>query len=276
MISPAAAEIPVLRASDNPGRGSAIYFAPKRAASYQATELKPELDRLQAAGKEVGVHGLDAWRAAAAGEEEKQIMARLTGAGELGVRMHWLYFDDRSPVELERAGFVYDSTVGYNGTIGYRAGTTQVYKPLTVTRLLELPMHVMDTALFYPSYLNLSPAQADQKIRPLVATAIRHGGVLTVNWHDRSIAPERQWEGSYCRLMADCEAAGAWFATAAQTVGWFQKRRQATFAMTQEGQLKIQAVSGAEKLPALRVRLTRGAEMIEKLLSDGEELCLAV
>ena len=29
---------------------------------------------------------------------------------------------------LEKAGFSYDSTVGYNETIGYRAGTAQVFK----------------------------------------------------------------------------------------------------------------------------------------------------
>ena len=45
---------------------------------------------------------------------------------------------------------VYDSTIGYNETVGYRAGTTQPYRPLAASRLLELPLHVMDTALFYP------------------------------------------------------------------------------------------------------------------------------
>ena len=49
--------------------------------------------------------------------------------------------------------------MGYNETVGYRAGTTQAYKPLEASRLLELPLHVMDTALFYPAYLGLSPAR---------------------------------------------------------------------------------------------------------------------
>jgi hypothetical protein len=72
------------------------------------------------------------------------------------VRIHWLYFNPRAPSTIEKAGFLYDSTVGYNETIGYRAGTTQIFKHPTVSHLLELPLHIMDTALFYPSYLNLS------------------------------------------------------------------------------------------------------------------------
>ena len=46
------------------------------------------------------------------------------------MRMHWLYYDQQSPGVLEKAGAVYDSTIGYNETVGYRAGTTQAYKPL--------------------------------------------------------------------------------------------------------------------------------------------------
>ena len=41
--------------------------------------------------------------------------------------MHWLYFDQNSPKTLENAGANYDSTVGYNETVGYRAGTAQGY-----------------------------------------------------------------------------------------------------------------------------------------------------
>ncbi len=103
-----------------------------------------------AAGCEVGLHGIDAWLDSSKGREELEEIRSLTGNSEIGVRMHWLYYDQQSPVALEKAGAAYDSTIGYNETVGYRAGTTQVYKPLEANRLLELPLHVMDTALFYP------------------------------------------------------------------------------------------------------------------------------
>lgn len=251
----------------------------KRAASYDARDLKDILLGLEKNGKEIGVHGLDAWREAAAGREEKKIISELTRATEFGVRMHWLYFGAQSPAELEQAGFTYDSTVGYNGTVGYRAGTTQVFKSLAAAKLLELPMHVMDTALFYPSYLNLSPKQAEEKVRPLVADAVQYGGVLTVNWHDRSLAPERLWGGTYRWLMNELRTQNAWFATAAQTVAWFKKRRAVTFAMAADGRLIIKPGGDTGGLPALRVRIfeptTGGGKFVEKQLDGAEEICLA-
>jgi hypothetical protein len=250
--------------------------APKRAASYDARDLKQILIGLKHRGKEIGTHGLDAWRDATAGRDEKKIISEITGAVESGVRMHWLYFGEQSHAVLEAAGFTYDSTVGYNATVGYRAGTTQVFKPLTAKKLLELPMHAMDTALFYPSYLNLSPAQAAEKIGPLVEFAARSGGAFVVNWHDRSIAPERLWDGSYTELISACKESGAWFATAGQAVEWFRQRREVTFEGHAQGTKIRTATSGGKNLPGLRVRVhTSAAKFAEQTLRDGMEISLS-
>jgi peptidoglycan/xylan/chitin deacetylase (PgdA/CDA1 family) len=250
----------------------------KRAASYDVAELAETLKKLEATGHEIGVHGIEAWRDAVKGREELDCISRLTGATEIGVRMHWLFFDEGSPALLENAGFSYDSTVGYNETVGYRAGTAQVFKSLQTARLLELPMHIMDTALFYPSYLDLSSKEAEEMIFPLIENTVHFGGVLTVNWHDRSIAPERLWDGFYVRLIAELKAKGAWFATAAKTVSWFRKRRSATFEQTENGRIKIHGGS-SDGLPGLRVRVfkpgTNGAKFAEMLLQDGMEICSA-
>lgn len=251
-----------------------------RASKYDVARLTGQFKKLQIAGHEIGVHGLEAWRDSALGREEREHIGQLTGATELGVRMHWLFFNEHSPVALEHAGFSYDSTVGYNETVGYHAGTTQVFKPLSATRLLELPMHVMDTALFYPTYLNLSPQQAEEAVHPLIANAAEFGGVLTVNWHDRSIAPERLWGDFYLWLLAQLKTKGAWFATAAQTVSWFRRRRDATFETTSSGdyvKIKISA-GGNDTLPGLRVRIFkpgRTAGGFEELpLQNGMEISL--
>jgi hypothetical protein len=193
--------------------------------------------------------------------------------------MHWLFFDEQSPAVLDAAGFSYDSTVGYNQTVGYRAGTTQVFKPMTTENLLELPMHVMDTALFYPGYLDLAPAQAEETVRPLVANAARFGGVLTVNWHDRSVAPERLWDTAYVHLLEQLQSNGACFLTAAQTVSWFRKRRAAIFEQA-GNTIKIKSpADGDTRLPGLRVRSFQpdagGGTFFETRLPDGGEICLA-
>lgn len=251
----------------------------RRAASYDAADHLDLFREFQSAGDEIGLHGIDAWRNSVAGRQEKEIICRLTGATETGVRMHWLYFGEQSPAVLEAAGFSYDSTVGYNQTIGYRAGTAQVFKPVTTEKLLELPMHVMDTALFYPNYLNLTPACAHEAVRPLIANAARFGGTLTVNWHDRSVAPERLWDTFYGQLLEQLRINGACFLTAGRAVSWFRKRRAVAFEQTGDA-VKIRISGGGDPhLPGLRIRTyysgANGETYSEVPLTDGSEIRLA-
>ena len=230
----------------------------RRAARYRASDIAPELRRLAAAGSEIGVHGIDAWLDSAKGLEELREIVRITGTPEIGIRMHWLYGDQRSPAILEDAGFSYDSTSGYNEAIGYRAGTTQAFAPPGTTWLLELPLHIMDTALFYPCHLNLSPREARQRVRTVIEHARRLGGAVTVNWHDRSIAPERLWGRVYREIVRDLEDAGAWFPTASRGVSWFRKRRAAVFESVtcESGQVHAKvSIPTGDTLPGLTLRV---------------------
>ncbi len=229
-----------------------------RAARYEAKDIAATILKLSEAGCEIGLHGIDAWLGSPQGREELEEIRRLTGNSEIGVRMHWLYYDQESPVALETAGAAYDSTLGYNETVGYRVGTTQVYKPLNANQLLELPLHVMDTALFYPAHLNLSPKLARTLLARMVDNAVRFGGCLTINWHDRSTAPERLWGAPYRDLIQDLKARGAWFATAREAVSWFGKRRSVEFeedpTYPSSVRAKISSNYGHD-LPGLRMRI---------------------
>jgi hypothetical protein len=229
-----------------------------RAARYGAQDIADTIQKLLAAGCEIGLHGIDAWIDDALGREELQEICRLAPASEIGVRMHWLCYDQQSPSAIERAGAAYDSTVGYNETVGYRAGTTQAYKPLGADRLLELPLHVMDTAMFYPAYLGLSPEQATSVLERMANNVSTFGGCLTINWHDRSLAPERLWGEIYRDLLQDLAQRGAWFAPAGQIVAWFRRRRSAVFEMggmgPGAGRVRVAAERGGN-LPGLRLRV---------------------
>ena len=230
-----------------------------RATRYDISHVAQKIPKLIAAGCEIGLHGLDAWADSLKGRGEAERIASFTGvAPEMGIRMHWLYWNKESPVVLENAGFSYDSTAGFNEVVGYKAGTCQVFRPLGVKRLLELPLHVMDTALFHWERMNLSPREAWSLVNPLVDNAVTRGGVLTVNWHDRSLAPERLWGDFYVRLLDQMESRKAWFSTARQAVSWFQKRRDAAFEGVdwQDGKLHVKVSSSkGGNLPDLRLRV---------------------
>lgn len=229
----------------------------RRAAGYSVAEIAPQVTRMKAAGCEIGLHGIDAWSSTVAGRAESEEIRRVAGnEGEIGVRMHWLYFDQHSPQMLDEAGFGYDSTVGYNETVGYRAGTGQVYRPLTAKHLFELPLHIMDTALFYPNHLNSSQKGARQRIESILQNAERFGGCVTVNWHDRSIAPERCWDDFYIELIGNMRSRGAWFATGTDAVEWFRRRRLARIDFSEGGAVLIREQPVDEdELPPLALRI---------------------
>src|SRR5438552_337655 len=231
----------------------------RRAVRYDLSQLQTTVAEIVARRGEIGVHGIDAWRDTAEARKERAQIQALTHTSEVAVRMHWLFFDSESAGKLDEAAFSYDSTLGYNETVGYRAGTTQAFRPFGTKRLLELPLHIMDTALFYPAYLHLSPEQAMMRIDAMVNDMIRFGGVLMVNWHDRSIAPERLWDDFYIELVEKLKSAGAWFCTAAAAAQWFRRRREVTFG-SGGNEAALTSTRSDAGLPGLRIRSYHGEQ----------------
>jgi hypothetical protein len=228
---------------DTPGEKVGGPAPHRRATRYDILDVQEQVQALDRQGFEIGLHGIDAWHSAEKGRQELARIVQATGQTGVGVRMHWLRFDQDSPGVLEAIGCDYDSTCGYNDAIGYKAGTTQVFALPGTEGLLELPLHVQDTALFYSRRLGLSEGRAWEGCMALVETARRCGGVLTVLWHQRSLAPERLWGDFYGRLLQALREEDAWFATARQMVAWFRRRRAVQFEAVE--------VAG----DALRVRL---------------------
>lgn len=228
----------------------------KRAAGYAAAEIQDQLRRIASCGGEIGLHGIDSWLNAESARQEQAEVTRSAGATNGGVRMHWLCFDETSPQVLDEAGFSYDSSVGYNEVIGYKAGTSQVYKPLGVKNLMELPLHIMDTALFFGEFMGLSNQAAMRVSKGLLDTATQLHGIVTLNWHDRSIFPERLWGNFYGDFLEELRSRAVWYPTASQAVDWFKKRRAVVFENV--GGQAIPILEGPDRLkvnsPGLAVK----------------------
>jgi hypothetical protein len=243
----------------------------RRAVAYDVTEIGDEARQAVARGNELSVHGIDAWRDSRAGQAEMTQLMSVTGQKTVGVRMHWLYFAGDSPERLEQAGFDYDSTWGYNDAVGFRAGTSQVFRLSGTERLLELPLLIMDSALFYPGRMGLSREDALDRCRRIVADVRRFGGTLVINWHDRSLAPERLWGKSYKALLNEVETGNrAWFATAVEAVDWFRWRRSVRF--TQDAgatQVTVTAPAARTVLPAGTIAIHRPGVAVESQRVDA-------
>jgi O-antigen ligase len=249
---------------DHGGEGLEAEQARRRQVGYDVDDVSSTLRALREDGCEVAVHGIDGWHNATGGRAERERVSAVIHEPSRGVRMHWLCFDAKSYKRLEEAGYDYDATCGYNDAVGFKAGTTQVFKPLDVDHLLELPLHVQDTALFYSRRLHMSQRSAWKATEALRGTVQRSGGVLTVSWHDRSLAPERLWDHFYLRLLAALRSDGAWFGTAREVVDWFRLRRSVSLGCVDlvSSRLKIEVFGTDPKATdaglLIRVHLANG------------------
>jgi len=160
-----------------------------------APAIRSLLRTLANAGHEIGLHGSfatidDAPMMAAQRSRLAEVLAdEGLPADVLAGRQHYLRW--RAPVTwrvAEEAGLRFDSSVGYNDRIGFRAGTSFDYPVFDVERrrplrLRERPLHVMDRAL--QDMDEPASLQAVDNVRREVA---RHGGTLEVLWHNNVLA----------------------------------------------------------------------------------------
>ncbi len=244
----------------------------RRRVSYGIKDIRGEIERVAGSRTEFAVHGIDAWRDACAGQAEMSEVARVTAHKTTGVRMHWLYFGDESGRRLEDAGFEYDSTWGYNDAIGFRAGTLQPFRLRGAEHVLELPLAIMDTAMFYSNRMRLTRAAAMTRCTAILAEARRHGGVLVINWHDRSLAAERQWGQAYSDLLDKLERENVWFASAREAVEWFRWRRSIRFVSDDTADsesVTIQACELPSQIPPGCVLVHRGHDTENRAFAGG-------
>lgn len=179
--------------------------------------LRPYLlETLRELGVEVGLHpSYLAARDAALLAAEQRALERLAGPVE-GSRYHYLRVDPHANLApLAELGLRYDSSVGWGGGIGFRAGTTHPYRPWDPASarpldLVEIPMAAMDATLGDDRYLGLTVGEAERRLHELLDVAERHGGGFSVIWHTDRFDPAtaRGWDRLWFRLIDEVHARG--------------------------------------------------------------------
>jgi hypothetical protein len=254
-----------------PGQSPSGLTDATRAVAYQARDIADDVSAAAARGSEIALHGIDAWRDPSAGRAEMREIASITGRQKTGVRMHWLYFSEQTPRLLEEAAFDYDSTWGYNDAVGFRAGTSQVFAFPGAPKLLELPLSIMDTALFAWDRWAMTRTDAWRHCDAVLNHAVRTGGTVVVNWHCRSLAPERLWRSFYQDLLNRLSGDGrVWFASAGDAIEWFRWRRSIRFAAsTDDGSVRIEALMPGPSGTGALIRMHRPGHPIQETSFDG-------
>lgn len=191
---------------------SAFYFIAGGNSRYDANYtmdmpwIQGLVRKIGARGHEVGLHsGYDTYL------DPKQTAAQFRTLRECtdrngirqnrwGGRQHYLRWRAGTTwANWVDAGLDYDSSVGFAETTGFRAGCCHEYPVYDVVArtalpLRERPLVLMETTLIAPSYMNLRPAERLDEARKLATTCRRHGGDMTLLWHNSKVTSRSERE----------------------------------------------------------------------------------
>ena len=112
---------------------------------------------------------------------------------------------------LIQAGMSEDFSMGYADDIGFRAGmATPFYwydlENEQITHLIIHPFQVMEVTLM--EYLKLTPDEAIEQVKPLIAATKAVGGTFTTLWHNSTLSKHESenWRDVYEKIIGEAIA----------------------------------------------------------------------
>ena len=150
------------------------------------------LNEIEMNGMEVAVHGSYSSLSKPGGIVSEYERLKESGYSPLGGRQHWLrYVDSTLFRELCRAGAIYDCSVGYSESIGFRTGAAFSYPPYNFAEeapfpLLEIPLVAMDSAIYCESRVNNDWKDSIDRVLNSIRKYGRTG--VSILWHDTVFA----------------------------------------------------------------------------------------
>jgi len=163
----------------------------RRDPDYDVAGIAPVLLEARKRGFSVGVHGsYTSLIENSALEPELAALSEATGTRSAGNRQHWLRFDSHEKLnqQVDRAGFLYDSSCGFPERVGFRSGASFAFPPYNFQdeephKFLEIPLAIMDGSLEATSReLQESPQNVADEV--LQASRKWGWGGISVLWHN--------------------------------------------------------------------------------------------
>lgn len=169
-------------------------------------KLQDQLKSLMADGFEVGLHGsiksaFDANQLAA----EKEAFEKALGISVTKTRQHWLNYRESITPQLHDTLFKYDSTVGWNDQMGFRAGCASRYRPYDHVNqrsfnYFETPLVLMDSTIYDYHSSRIPDAEADAALMLNKIRSLKNAHV-SVCWHQRVLCGDYGWGGFYKKIV---------------------------------------------------------------------------
>jgi hypothetical protein len=223
----------IIRLEQEYGGQSSFYFLGDgndvRRFRYDVEDLAGDLGEIVDQGCEVGLHGgYYTYGSLEAMKEEKRRVEHVLNRPIHGYRNHYLSFKVPDTWDLlARAGFGYDTTLGYNDRPGFRNGMYHPFRPFSRTTrrpvdIVEIPLTIMDESLFWG---NRPAGEAWPLARRLIDDVAAGGGVITLLWHNNVLAAgfRRPWAHMYQKILQYCREKNAWITSGENVWKWGMK-----------------------------------------------------
>lgn len=174
-------------------------------------KLKEEIRKIIQNKNEIGLHtGYYSFKDVNEIKKEKKRLEQTIGEKIIGIRNHYLMFDIKNTWNAQtKAGFLYDSTLGYTNRIGTITGKYESFETNKISpesKLLEIPLNIMDKNI-----TNIN----DKELKQIINTVADEKGVLVINFHnsifDINLYPKM--DHKYELLLKEAKKRNAWMPT---------------------------------------------------------------
>ena len=189
-------------------------------SNYNIDTMQDELFYIMKTGNEIGLHGgYQTYNNFNLIKKEKEKIEDIIDQKIIGYRNHYLRFAIPQTWRLlEKAGFKYDTTLGYADQVGFRNGMCYPFKPSDLNTneeidIIEIPLIIMDNTLFL--YMRLTIAETWQICKKIIDIVKNYEGVLTILWHNNSFDEiyRKGWGKLYEKILIYCHQENAWMTT---------------------------------------------------------------
>ncbi len=182
--------------------------------SYDIGTIEAEIGEITDRGWEIGLHGgHTVYLNANEMREKRERLEKVTRKPVIGYRNHYLRFRVPETWEyLSKAGFKYDTTLGYADCAGFRNGMCHPFRPINLNTgreidIVEIPLIVMDGTLDQ-TYMRFDSKGKWEFVKMLIDRVAACHGVFTLLWHNTYMEGENL--GLYEKILGYCKEKKAW------------------------------------------------------------------
>jgi hypothetical protein len=164
--------------------------------------LVEKLKSMHSEGFEIGLHG--SFNSAEDFDLLKMEKDQLEDALGLEVsktRQHWLRYNEQVTPRSHSALFKFDSTIGWNDRMGFRAGIGSVYRPFDHENQkpfdhFVIPLLIMDSNIYDYGAGDIQNqiAKGAQLLSGLKSVKNAH---VSISWHPRTCSSDYNWHPAY-------------------------------------------------------------------------------